>query len=119
MTTFISRNNNTKRLNSPTCQDDDDYDDVVDDHDHDCYYDDVDDYHHEHDHAEFTSPRFHPAQLRPQIEDISADYKQYFSEPMGYIHLGVVVLCAYVIVCLDRKKRCQQKWLEDKSWLTQ
>ena len=38
---------------------------------------------------------------------------------MGYIHLGVVVLCAYVIVCLDRKKRCQQKWLEDKSWLTQ
>ena len=61
MTTFISRNNNTKRLNSPTCQDDDDYDDVVDDHDHDCYYDDVDEYHHEHDHAEFTSPRFHPA----------------------------------------------------------
>ena len=54
-------NDNTKRLKSPTCQDDDDYDDVVDDHDHDCYYDDVDDYHHEHDHAEFTSPRFHPA----------------------------------------------------------
>lgn len=55
----------------------------------------------------------------PQIEDISADYKQYFSEPMGYIHLGVVVLCAYVIVCLDRKIGCQQKWLEDKTWLTQ
>lgn len=36
--------------------------------------------------------------FRSQIEDISADYKQYFSEPMGYIHLGVVVLCAYVIV---------------------
>lgn len=36
--------------------------------------------------------------FRSQVEDISADYKLYFSEPMGYIHLALVVLCAYVIV---------------------
>ena len=37
---------------------------------------------------------------QPQVEDISADYRLYFSEPMGYIHLALIVLCAYVIVHL-------------------
>lgn len=32
-----------------------------------------------------------------QLEDMSADYKAYFSEPMGYIHLALFFLCAYVI----------------------
>lgn len=34
-----------------------------------------------------------------QVEDVSADYRLYFSEPMGYIHLATILLCAYVIVC--------------------
>lgn len=41
-------------------------------------------------------------QEQPQVEDISADYRLYFSEPMGYIHLALIVLCAYVIVHLGR-----------------
>jgi hypothetical protein len=40
----------------------------------------------------------HPGLGLGEVEDISADYKLYFSEPMGYIHLALVVLCAYVIV---------------------
>ena len=40
----------------------------------------------------------HVAVIISEVEDISADYKLYFSEPMGYIHLALVVLCAYVIV---------------------
>ena len=39
---------------------------------------------------------------QPQVEDISADYRLYFSEPRGYIHLALIVLCAYVIVHLGR-----------------
>mmetsp|Transcript_56330 Transcript_56330/g.134438 ORF Transcript_56330/g.134438 Transcript_56330/m.134438 type:complete len:1649 (+) Transcript_56330:89-5035(+) len=35
--------------------------------------------------------------FRAQLEDMSADYKAYFSEPMGYIHLALFFLCAYVI----------------------
>ncbi|CAK9048514.1 Uncharacterized protein SCF082_LOCUS27007 [Durusdinium trenchii] len=37
--------------------------------------------------------------FRSQVEDVSADYRLYFSEPMGYIHLATILLCAYVIVC--------------------
>ena len=40
------------------------------------------------------------SRLSPEVEDISADYRLYFSEPMGYIHLALILLCAYVIVCL-------------------
>lgn len=36
--------------------------------------------------------------FRSQVEDVSADYRLYFSEPMGYIHLATILLCAYVIV---------------------
>ncbi|CAE7383465.1 unnamed protein product, partial [Symbiodinium necroappetens] len=36
--------------------------------------------------------------LRAQIEDISADYRAYLSEPMGYIKLALFCLCFYCIV---------------------
>ncbi|CAE7255774.1 pkd2 [Symbiodinium natans] len=36
--------------------------------------------------------------FRAQIEDISADYRAYLSEPMGYIKLALFCLCFYCIM---------------------